>query len=84
MSVTIVYETHSITTDNELGIATGWNPGELSVAGIEAARELGLRRRHEGLSAVYTSDLHRAVQTAEVAFEGSGSPNHPGHQAAGM
>lgn len=27
MTVEIVYETHSTTTDNEAGIATGWLPG---------------------------------------------------------
>ena len=27
MSVEIIYETHSISTDNEAGIATGWLPG---------------------------------------------------------
>jgi 2,3-bisphosphoglycerate-dependent phosphoglycerate mutase len=33
MSVQIVFETHSISTDNERGIATGWLPGRLSEAG---------------------------------------------------
>jgi hypothetical protein len=33
VAVSIVYETHSITTDNEDGIATGWLPGRLSEAG---------------------------------------------------
>ncbi|GIH46885.1 Histidine phosphatase superfamily (branch 1) [Microbispora rosea] len=32
MAVEIVYETHSITEDNERGIATGWLPGRLSEA----------------------------------------------------
>jgi hypothetical protein len=29
MPIDIVFETHSLTTDNEAGIATGWLPGEL-------------------------------------------------------
>jgi hypothetical protein len=30
VTVGLVYETHSITEDNERGIATGWLPGRLS------------------------------------------------------
>ena len=74
MSVRLVYETHSITTDNERGIATGWLPGALSAAGREAARELGTRRRDDGIDAIYVSDLGRAVETVEIAFAGSGIP----------
>ncbi|HEY8686680.1 MAG TPA: hypothetical protein VIO57_13845 [Chloroflexota bacterium] len=43
MSVEIIYETHSTTTDNENGIATGWLAGRLSDLGISQARELGDR-----------------------------------------
>jgi 2,3-bisphosphoglycerate-dependent phosphoglycerate mutase len=64
----VVYETHSITVDNEVRRATGWLPGELSERGREAAAKLGERRRGDGLDAVYTSDLRRAVETAEIAF----------------
>ena len=74
MSVRLVYETHSITTDNEAGIATGWLPGELSEAGRAAARELGERRRDTGVDAVYVSDLRRALETVEIAFKGSSIP----------
>ena len=37
MRVDIVFETHSTTTDNENGIATGWFEGDLSERG-EGAR----------------------------------------------
>jgi broad specificity phosphatase PhoE len=70
MSVSLVYETHSTTVDNETGIATGWLPGSLSPAGEANARELGARRRDDGILCVYTSDLRRAVQTARLAFDG--------------
>jgi broad specificity phosphatase PhoE/GNAT superfamily N-acetyltransferase len=70
----VVYETHATTLDNEAGIATGWQPGELSARGVENARELGRRRRDDGLDLVVSSDLHRAVQTVEVAFDGSPVP----------
>lgn len=71
---TLIYETHSITTDNEAGLATGWLPGDLSPAGRHLAAELGDRRRNDGLTAVYTSDLRRAVQTAEIAFTSQNIP----------
>lgn len=76
MAVSLVYETHSITLDNESGHATGWLPGELSPRGRDLARELGARRRDDGLAAVFCSDLRRAVQTAEIAFDGCGIPVH--------
>lgn len=68
MAVTIIYETHSTTTDNEQEIATGWLPGRLSVTGREQARELGERRRGDNLAAVFASDLARAMETATIAF----------------
>ena len=64
----LVYETHSISVDNERGIATGWLPGELSNEGRRRAQELGRRRRDDGIACVFTSDLRRAVETAEIAF----------------
>jgi broad specificity phosphatase PhoE len=71
--VEIVFETHATSTDNESGIATGWLPGDLSDTGRRQAKELG-RRRREDVAAVFTSDLRRAVETAEIAFAGSGTP----------
>ena len=65
----VVFETHSTTTDNENGIATGWHPGHLSASGREQARAaLGARRRGDGIAAVFTSDLRRALETVEIAF----------------
>lgn len=74
MTVALVYETHSTTVDNEDGRATGWLPGELSAAGRENARQLGLRRRDDGLAVVFCSDLARAVETVEIAFAGAPIP----------
>lgn len=74
MTIQIVYETHSLTEDNEHGIATGWLPGRLSERGRELAHELGQRRRDDGLAAVFSSDLGRAAQTASIAFGGSPLP----------
>lgn len=68
----LIYETHSMTTDNELGIATGWLPGELSDEGRRQAGRLGRRRRD--VAAVFASDLRRAVETVEIAFGTSRIP----------
>jgi 2,3-bisphosphoglycerate-dependent phosphoglycerate mutase len=72
--IQIVFETHSRTDDNDRGIATGWNPGRLSDQGRALARELGRRRRTDGISTVFTSDLGRAIETAAVAFDGAAMP----------
>ena len=66
--IEIVFETHATTIDNEVGIATGWLPGELSEAGRRQASELGARRRDDGIDLVVTSDLARAADTVEIAF----------------
>jgi broad specificity phosphatase PhoE len=74
MAVHLVYETHSISVDNERGLATGWLPGLLSTRGRELSVELGRRRRNDGIAAVFTSDLTRAVETAAIALADSGIP----------
>jgi 2,3-bisphosphoglycerate-dependent phosphoglycerate mutase len=74
LSVEVVFETHSTSEDNESGIATGWLPGRLSAVGRLQALELGARRRDDGISLVFTSDLRRAVETAEIALGGSPIP----------
>ncbi len=76
VSVEVVFETHSLSVDNELGIATGWLPGRLSEQGRRLAAELGERRREDGISAVFTSDLRRAVEIADIAFAASAIPIH--------
>ena len=71
MGISVVFETHSWSEDNDRGLATGWQPGRLSARGRDLARELGARRRDDGLDAVFSSDLRRAAETVEVAFEGT-------------
>jgi 2,3-bisphosphoglycerate-dependent phosphoglycerate mutase len=74
VAIDVVFETHCITEDNENGRATGWLPGRLSARGRSLAEELGVRRRDDGIAAVFSSDLRRAAETAEVAFRGSTIP----------
>ncbi|MGH3095352.1 MAG: hypothetical protein ACRDMV_05055 [Streptosporangiales bacterium] len=61
MSVSIVFETHSVTKDTSPGSRPAGSLADL-------ARELGRRRRDDNLSAVFTSDLARAAETAANAF----------------
>ena len=68
VAVEIVFETHSLTEDNENGIATGWLPGRLSARGRALAAQLGIRYRDTDLAAVFVSDLRRAVETVQIAF----------------
>jgi broad specificity phosphatase PhoE len=74
MPIEVAYETHALSEDNERGIATGWLPGRLSAQGRANAAEMGRRRRSDGITAVFTSDLRRALETAEIAFGDSGIP----------
>ena len=74
MVVQVVFETHQTTEDNEAGLATGWLPGRLSPLGRRQATELGERRGHDGLDAVFSSDLARAVETVDIAFARSDVP----------
>jgi 2,3-bisphosphoglycerate-dependent phosphoglycerate mutase len=70
----VVFETHSTSEDNERGVGTGWLGGTLSTTGRAQATSLAARRRNDGIDRVYTSDLNRAVETAEIAFAGTGIP----------
>ena len=74
MAIELVFETHATTVDNEEGRATGWRPGQLSGQGRVQARQLGRRRRDDGIIAVFSSDLARAAQTASIAFDGCAIP----------
>ena len=74
MPVRIVFETHSTTTDNEQGRATGWLPGDLSEAGRAQAAELGWRRAGTDIATVFCADLRRTADTARIAFGETGIP----------
>ncbi len=66
--VTIIFESHSTTLDNERHLASGWNDIELSPLGIEQAKDLGKRRGKENFDTIFCSDLQRSYNTAETAF----------------
>jgi broad specificity phosphatase PhoE len=73
-AITIVFETHSTTTDDERWVAAGWQDGRLSTAGRRQAHELGERRAEESIAGVFTSDLGGAVDTTRIAFGARGIP----------
>ena len=66
--LTIIFESHGTTTDNEYKISSGWNDVPLSPLGVEQARELGKRYADQMLTAIFCSDLERSYKTAEIAF----------------
>src|SRR5688500_5909737 len=66
--MSLVFETHATSLDNEAGLASGWFDAALSPTGEEQARRLGARRRADHLAAVFCSDLARSFRTAEIAF----------------
>lgn len=68
MSIKITYFVHGTTTDNEKGLATGWEQGELSELGIEQCKKLPGLMKEDNFDVVICSDLKRAVDSANLAF----------------
>ena len=67
--ITIIFESHATSFDNEKKIASGHFDVELSELGKKQAKELGQRRKDEHFDAVFCSDLKRSYHTAEIAFK---------------
>lgn len=53
----LTYFVHSITEDNEKGLATGWMQGNLSKEGIKRAKALQSDLQQRDFDAVFCSDL---------------------------
>ena len=64
----LTYFVHGTTTDNENGISTGWNPGELSELGKQQSQELKSLIAGKKFDAVFVSDLQRAIESARFVF----------------
>lgn len=56
---------HGETVQNSQGICQGQSEGQLSEVGIDQARKLGVYLKDRHIDALYSSDLIRAVDTAE-------------------
>lgn len=68
MGVHVIFEAHATSVDNDAELASGWYDAPLSPLGELQAKELGERRRGDGITAIWCSDLARSYRTAEVAF----------------
>jgi broad specificity phosphatase PhoE len=69
MATLITYFVHSITEDNEKGLATGWLPGKLSAEGVKRAQDMREYLKNANFEAVFCSDLARAMHSTELFFE---------------
>ena len=66
METIILLVRHGETIDNARQIMQGQTQGELNEKGREQAQQVAQRLAAEPLDAIVASDLHRAVQTAEI------------------
>ena len=66
--LTIIFEAHGTTFDNEAHLSSGWNDVALSPLGIKQSGEMGERYKNDHFDAIFVSDLQRAVKSAEIGF----------------
>jgi len=64
----IYFAAHATTTDNEVGLASGWKDVELSEVGVRQAKESGEKFQDIAIDLICCSDLKRAVDTVTIAF----------------
>jgi len=72
--MTIIFESHATSLENEAKLSSGWNDVDLSELGLHQAAELGERYRDKLPDAVFCSDLQRSHKTADIAFKGTSVP----------
>lgn len=68
MTTYLTYFVHGTTTDNENGISSGWSDVELSDLGIKQSKELAEKMQDKQFDAIFTSDLKRAVHSAQLTW----------------
>ena len=68
MSVKIIYFVHGTTYDNASGKCSGWKQVELNELGKEQAINLGKLTQNIKFDIIYTSDLIRAIDSANLAW----------------
>lgn len=66
--ITIIFEAHSTSLDNENHLLSGQCDVALSPLGERQAKELGERYKDQSFDAIFCSDLQRSYKTAEIAF----------------
>ena len=57
---------HGETEENARGVLQGRTPGKLNSTGIEQARLTGLALRNKGITAIHSSNLDRALDSALI------------------
>ena len=68
MAIEIIYFVHGTTYDNAMGKCSGWKQAELTDKGKERAIKLGEIRKDTHFDIIFTSDLIRAIDSANLAF----------------
>lgn len=68
--IKITYFVHGTTTDNSDKLCSGWKEAMLNELGRNQAKNLGevSKKRKDNFDIIFTSDLKRAVESAELAF----------------
>lgn len=67
--ITIIFESHGTTTDNEKHLASGNADVELSELGIQQSKEMGQRYVNDHFDVIFCSNLQRSYKSAEIAFD---------------
>lgn len=68
--VKIIYFVHGTTTDNSEHKSTGWIPGVLTEKGIQQSIDLKNQINLDEIDLVISSDLQRAIDSADYTFKG--------------
>jgi len=68
LMITIIFEAHGTTFDNEAHLSSGHNDVALSPLGIEQSKRMGVRYENDHFDAIFCSDLQRAYKSAEIGF----------------
>jgi broad specificity phosphatase PhoE len=66
--VTIIFEAHGTTFDNESHQSSGHYDVALSPLGEQQSKEMGERYKDDYFDAIFCSDLQRSYKSAEIAF----------------
>lgn len=64
----VMYFVHGTTFDNATGKCSGWKQVELNDLGKERAIKLGKMQKNQAFDIIFTSDLIRAIDSANLAF----------------
>lgn len=71
---TLLLVRHGETVDNAAQIMQGQTQGQLNERGVEQAEDLARRLANEHIDVFMSSDLNRAIQTAEIVARKHGKP----------